>query len=450
MAGALSGGSEWEGHEADLRGAPVKITFEGDATPMSVTAPLPPGWKASNEESLDSEINARLREWGTPWITEVNHSRRCLYSTLAEPMPEMVPFDGRPIRGHKVTLGVARISAEAARVGMGKVGDLAPVVWDLDDSPSGIIVGSAGGGKSVLARLIIAQCAMAGWQCVLIDPKRVEMTPWVGRQGIARVAKTVAEIRDALRRITAVTDRRYATLEREGVQKNSELRTPFPPMLVVVDEAFELFVRESGSDEATKAENEMRAMIAGDTRHGAAFARAADIHYLLLAQRADSEVVKGSLQNNLQFRSLMRPATAGATARNMIGLSSVEPSGNPKGRAVMRTDAWPECEVQVAFLDAADLDRYLPRSAAQSEPTDAPVEPMEAAEGEAAAENNREPKSSAKPNEDRDDNRSDSDKRSNPEPSSSPDKDQDDGQADSKDGADPDLSIDPLDFWEED
>lgn len=450
MAGALSGGVEWDGSEAAQRGAPVQLRFKGDATPVQVSAPLPPGWKSTNEEALSNEINSRLSAWGDPWVAYVDHSRRRFVASLGEPLPNLLRFDGCAARGHKVTLGLARVSPQARTAGIGETGALNPFVWDLDDTPAGIIVGTAGGGKSVLVRLIVTSLAMADWQVYLLDPKKVEMTPFRGRKNIIRVEDSLEGMARLSTYLSEEVDRRYAVLKREGVQKNSELKAPFPPVIIVVDEYYELVAKTPGFDEDVKAENDLRASIASAIRHIAAFARAADVHVVLLAQRADAEVVKGSLQNNLRFRALMRPATAGATARNMIGMSEVQPSGNPRGRAVMMTDSWPESEVQVAFLDAADLDRYLPRSAAQSEPTDGPVEPMEAAEGEAAAENNREPKSSAKPNEDRDDNRSDSDKRSDPESSSSPDKDQDDGQADSEHGPQPDLGIDPLDFWNED
>lgn len=368
FAGLLLGGEEWSPQEAGRRGAPLRIRFDAAQNPARIVAPLPPSWSVARTEDLEREVHGRLRNWGPSWLTAVDASRRLMTVQRGAVLPDLVTFAGQAACGHKVTLGLARISKAAAAAGLGHEGAVVPFTWDLSDSPAGLIAGTAGGGKSVLVRLLIVQAAMAGWQVWLIDPKRVEMTPFRGRKGITAVATSVTEIRDTMQRLRAEMERRYDLLQAAGRQKMDELPAAPPPILVVVDEAFELMVKDPGSDDATKEENEMRMQIAGDARKIAAMARAADLHEVLLAQRADAEVIKGSLQNNLPFRALMRPLTAGSTARNMIGLNEVENlTGNPRGRAVMKTDLWPESEVQVAYLDAEDLDRWLPKVRAGAE-----------------------------------------------------------------------------------
>lgn len=450
MAGVLSGGVEWEGHEAEQRGAPIRLHFEGDVTPQRITAPLPPGWKSASEESLSSEVNSRLSEWGTPWITAVDHSRRRVVATQGEPLPDFLPWDGRPAQGHLVTLGLARVSPAAAAAGVGRLGQVQPFVWSLDDTPSGIIVGTSGGGKSVLVRLIVTSLAMANWEVWLLDPKRVEMTPFVGRKNIVSVTDTLPEMAQAMAALSAEVDRRYEALKREGVQKNSELRHPFRPILAVIDEYFELVSKEPVFDDETKAENELRAGIGSGTRHTAAYARAADVHVLPLAQRADAEVVKGSLQNNLRFRALMRPATAGATARNMIGMSDVTPSGNSRGRAVMMTDSWPESEVQVAYLDAADLDRYLPKVAREQTPVDRTEEPE--SRGKAKPDRLSEPKAESVkgPGHTRDDSETGIDQVPEPDPGEKPAPKPDESEPETEDDSEPEFVVDPLDFFGDD
>lgn len=368
MAGALAGGIEWDGSEAALRGAPVHIRFDPSGSPVRVSAPLPPAWSGAAEERLVAELGRRLSEWGSPWVAVVDHSKRRVAASRGEPLPEAVSYGGQRPDGMKLPLGMARISPEAAAAGVGRVGEISPFYADLADSPSGLIVGSMGGGKSVLVRLIILMwCRWIG-EAFLLDPKRVEFSIFRGRQGVRIVATSLEEIAAVFAQAEAEMQRRYALMEQEGVQHVNGLHEPLPPLLIVCDEAFELFAKNPGSDEQIKAENVLRAQCAASARSLAALGRAAGIHLILLAQRADAEVVAGSLQNNLLFRALLRPLSAGSTARNMIGMTEVEVSGNPKGRAVMKTAVWPESEVQVFYVDAADLDRWLPLAEPSIEP----------------------------------------------------------------------------------
>ena len=135
MAGALSGGLEWDAAEAAQRGAPVRVRFEGDATPVRVTAPLPPAWKAASEEDLSSEVNSRLGEWGTPWVVAVNHSERRLIVIRRGPAG-----DGALRRRTPCRMRRRSASAGSARLLLAGLGGWVPVpfYWDAADSPSGL------------------------------------------------------------------------------------------------------------------------------------------------------------------------------------------------------------------------------------------------------------------------------------------------------------------------
>ena len=361
LAGALAG-AEWDPKESARRGAPARVRFDRAHQPASLAFPLPPAWRTTDLERLAAELNARLADWGGPWLLAVaaGSARTRAVCSRGEPLPEHCLAEPTPPDGLRITLGLARISPEAALAGVGEQGAIQPFVWDAADSPSGLIVGSMGGGKSVLVRLIIATWGRFIGAVILLDPKRVEFPIFRGRRGVEIVAVTLAEIAAAFEQAEAEMQRRFALMEAAGVQHVNDLPQPPQPLLIVCDEAFELFSKIPGNDDESKVENVLRATCAAKARTLAALGRAAGVHLILLAQRADAEVVAGSLQNNLLFRALLRPASAGATARNMIGLSEVPVAENPKGRAVMKTAVWPESEVQVAYLDAADLGRWLP------------------------------------------------------------------------------------------
>lgn len=93
MAGVLSGGEEWDGHSAALRGAPIKIRFRADSEPDTVTYPLPPSWRESETESLEEDMRARLAAWGY-WLTRVDASKREATAENVEPLPSMISYAG--------------------------------------------------------------------------------------------------------------------------------------------------------------------------------------------------------------------------------------------------------------------------------------------------------------------------------------------------------------------
>ncbi len=90
LAGVITGGEEWDGHTASMRGAPIKVKFRGDVTPAKIVGPLPPGWRETSMERDRAEIRGRLTHWGSPWTIVTDSSGRALCATLCEPLPTAV------------------------------------------------------------------------------------------------------------------------------------------------------------------------------------------------------------------------------------------------------------------------------------------------------------------------------------------------------------------------
>lgn len=282
--------------------------------------------------------------------------------TRSSALPTKVPYAAQHGARRQITIGPARVPRAGVKAGLGEFGSAFDFVWDVKRSPHGLIVGLTGGGKSGTAYVVITTWCRAGNEVVLLDPKRVEFTPLRGRQGVTRVETDLALIAEALEAQIGEMERRYTAMARcraRNVFRLPEGQRP-TPLLIVVDEVFELLAKRGGTDDETKEINAMKARCASAISNIAALGRAADVHLLLLCQRADRAVVEGSLQNNLSFKLLCDPASTEPTERHMIGLQEVPVDMATAGRAVAKTIGVPESELQVLWLDEDDLDRWLP------------------------------------------------------------------------------------------
>lgn len=364
MAGLLSGGQEWDAREADHRGAPIRAKFDAGQQPTRITAPLPPAWAVSRTEELEAEVHGRLAAWGQAWLVKPNPSRRTLRVDRAELLPASVAYDLAPSAPSRwaVPIGIAQVSRRAEKAGAGQFGATFVFWWDLAKSPHALIVGLTGGGKSGTAYVVITGWLRNGNQVVLLDPKRVEFTPFAGRRGVRRVETELPGITTALEAAVEEMEARYRAMQRAGKRKVADLSEQDrpAPLLIVVDEIFELLSPRKGSDDATKALNEMKARCASAVASIAALGRAADVHCALLCQRADRKIIEGALQNNLPTRVLQDPESAESTERHMIGLQEITPTAQVPGRAAARTQGVPEVEMQAYWLPDTDLDRWVP------------------------------------------------------------------------------------------
>lgn len=363
MAGVLHGGLEWDRHEADLRGAPVRVAFRSDSIPDRVSYSLPPGWRAKQTEDLEEEIKARLSRWGT-WLVDVKTSDRWAVAERVDPLPEVLPYDGEVAtdRG-EVVVGMARLSRRAAKARGARYGSVLPFIWDARIAPHGLVVGTTGAGKSSTNCVIITSwCRNPTNRAVLLDPAAVEFGPYRGRQGVLHVAETVETMTAALREVDAELRRRLDLCNRAGVKNVWSLpRAQQPPSwLVVVDEVMDYLDKTKSTTDEAKAENEMRAEAADIIQRLEQLARKADIHLILAGQRLDKDVVSGRTQNNSPFRCLTGVQEAEPTERNMIKLAEVEPEDGVPGRGVAKTVRLPESEVQFTYLEPDDMPDWLP------------------------------------------------------------------------------------------
>ncbi len=169
---------------------------------------------------------------------------------------------------------------------------------DLATMPHLLVGGSTGTGKSTFLRAVIRSVVRndpAVVQLILIDPKRVEFTPYRTLAHLATpVVTDISEAASTLGGCTADMDDRYARMAEAGVSHIKEYNrlvgvTPMPLRVVIIDELADLMM-------VAKAEVESSIVRIGQ------LGRAAGYHLVLATQRPEVAVVTGLIKANIPAR----------------------------------------------------------------------------------------------------------------------------------------------------
>ncbi len=183
-------------------------------------------------------------------------------------------------------------------IAMGQDTSGTPVALDLASLPHMLIAGSTGSGKSVQINSIIASFLLTRapdqLRLLMVDPKRVELTPFNGIPHLVQpVIVEAEEVNDALRGLNREMIRRYKQMEDLGVRNidgyNQRADEKMPFLVLIVDELADLMMVAGFEVE----QNLVRLAQLG---------RAAGIHLLLATQRPSVNVVTGLLKANIPAR----------------------------------------------------------------------------------------------------------------------------------------------------
>ena len=183
-------------------------------------------------------------------------------------------------------------------VALGKGSDGKEVSFDLSNMPHLLIAGATGSGKSVCINAIITGLIMekdpSEMQLLLIDPKRVELTPY---NGIPHLMTPVIVENDKvvgiLKGLIQEMMDRYRRMEETGVRNiasyNSKGGVKMPYIVVAIDELADLMMTAAFDIEQSICRL-------------AQLGRATGIHLIVATQRPSVDVITGLIKANFPSR----------------------------------------------------------------------------------------------------------------------------------------------------
>lgn len=234
------------------------------------------------------------------------------------------------------TAFVKRHSPLTVSLGKDVYGEYA--VANLAKMPHLLVAGATNSGKSVFINSLLVsllyQNSPDDLQLVLVDPKRVELSPYNGIPHlISEVIVDSKKVVNALRSMAGEMDRRYRLLEQVGARdiesyrercERGEKRTielpgggtreeallPLPYVVIVIDEMADIMMTHG---------REVEALIV----RLAQMARAVGIHLVLATQRPSVNVITGLIKANITSRIAFQVATQ-IDSRTILDQSGAE------------------------------------------------------------------------------------------------------------------------------
>ncbi|MBI2935280.1 MAG: DNA translocase FtsK, partial [Chloroflexi bacterium] len=310
----------------------IEITVEEIRPgPVVTQFGLVPGWIRRYKEAKERDRDGRVKldKLGRPVVTQVEEKLRVRVDTILSREKDLAlalaassirfeaPVPGESFIGLEVpnsspTIVTLRSVLESNAfktlrrkgslpfaLGEGSGGE--PVVADLSDMPHLLIAGATGSGKSVCINALIS-CLLTeadpfALRFILVDPKRVELTPFNGiPHQVMPVVVEADQTVPILRSLITEMRNRYKQLEQAGVRniqgfnrKTRPSEGPMPYLIVVIDELADLMMAAPAD-----VENSLCRL--------AQLGRAVGIHLVVATQRPSVDVITGLIMANFPSR----------------------------------------------------------------------------------------------------------------------------------------------------
>ncbi len=270
----------------------VEVNLGPAVTQYAIEVAL--GTKLSKITSLERDLALALSApTGTIRIEAPIPGRNLVGIELPNRSPEFVPLrkimEAEEMQGAKSKLMVS--------LGLDVSGK--PIVANIGKMPHVLIAGQTGSGKSVCINAFLAsllfRAAPTEVKFILVDPKRVELTPYNGLPHLlSPVIVEPEKVISALRWLMAEMDRRYKLFAQAGarnIESYNEMSgfQALPYIVLFIDELADimLFSPVEVEDAITRI---------------AQMSRATGIHMVLATQRPSVDVITGLIKANVPSR----------------------------------------------------------------------------------------------------------------------------------------------------
>ncbi len=245
-------------------------------------------------------------------------------------------------------------------VGLGQDISGAPIYMDLQTMPHGLIAGQTGSGKSVCINTILTsilfKASPEAVRLMLIDPKRVELTPYNHISHLLTPVITDAKkASSGLKWMVDEMERRYELFEQNGVRdiksfNDRRLEFEFsyeqlPFILVVIDELADLMLVSAQDVEDSIMRLTQKA-------------RAAGIHLIVATQRPTVDVITGVIKSNIPTRVAFSVAQAN-DSRTILDESGAQTLLGKGDMFISSSDSSRLKRVQGAYISDDEVQRVV-------------------------------------------------------------------------------------------
>ncbi len=239
-------------------------------------------------------------------------------------------------------------------VALGKGSGGEAVVIDLAKMPHLLVAGATGSGKSVCINTIlsglIVEKTPAELRLLLIDPKRVELTPYNGIPHLLTpVVVETDEVVGLLKGLIAEMMNRYRRMEEAGVRNissfNKKMPDQMPYLVVAVDELADLMMTASFDVEQSLCRL-------------AQMGRATGIHLIVATQRPSVDVVTGLIKANFPSR-ISFGVTSQIDSRTILDTAGAEKLLGKGDMLYQAVDAARPERVQGVFISDGEVEELV-------------------------------------------------------------------------------------------
>ncbi len=230
------------------------------------------------------------------------------------------------------------------------------VITDISKMPHVLIAGTTGSGKSVLINSIVSSILFRASpeevKFIMVDPKRVELTPYNDIPHLLTpVITDVEKVANALGWAVAEMERRYRTFQEMGVKNISSYNemSGFQAMhyiVILIDEMADIMMSKN----------------AGDVEHNivrlAQMARATGIHLVLATQRPSVNVLTGLIKANIPARIAFQ-VTSMTDSRVIIDMPGAEKLLGKGDMLFIPPESSKPARIQGAFVSEKEIKNLI-------------------------------------------------------------------------------------------